>query len=71
MIVAKTDPDPREILENSPLPQLRRLHVDVREHEVIITGQVSSYYMRQLAQDAIRSWVGGRRIINRVEVCRN
>jgi hypothetical protein len=38
---------------------------------VIITGKVSSYYMKQLAQEAVRSSVGDRRLLNRVEVCRN
>ena len=59
---------PREILTASPLPQLRRLVVTVNEAEIVITGRVSSYYMKQLAQEALRSTVGDRRILNHVEV---
>lgn len=62
---------PIEILTASPLPQLRRLVVTVNEAEIVITGRVSSYYMKQLAQEALRPTVGDRRILNHVEVCPN
>lgn len=61
-------PEPAEILVASPLPQLRRLVVTVNDGEVVITGRVSSYYMKQLAQEALRPTLGGRRLLNRVEV---
>ncbi|MCS7022137.1 MAG: BON domain-containing protein [Gemmataceae bacterium] len=60
-----------DVLRNSPLPQLRRLNVIVNEQEVIISGKVTSYYMKQLAQESLRPWLGRRRLINRVEVCRH
>ena len=62
---------PSEVLISSPLPQLRRLVVTVNEAEVVITGRVSSYYMKQLAQEALRPTVGDRRLLNQVEVCPN
>jgi hypothetical protein len=62
---------PSEALSASPLPQLRRLIVTVSEVEVVITGRVSSYYMKQLAQEALRPTLGDRRLLNRVEVCPN
>ena len=46
----------------------RRLVVTVNDAEVVITGRVSSYYMKQLAQETIRSTVGDRRLLNNVEV---
>ena len=61
-------PEPAEVLTASPLPQLRRLVVTVNEVEVVITGRVSSYYMKQLAQEALRPTLGDRRLLNRVEV---
>lgn len=67
--VLVAEPEPAEILTTSPLPQLRRLVVTVSEGEVVITGQVSSFYFKQLAQETIRPSVGRRRILNRVEVC--
>ena len=62
---------PSEVLTASPLPQLRGLVVTVNESEVVITGRVSSYYMKQLAQEALRPTLGDRRLLNRVEVCPN
>jgi osmotically-inducible protein OsmY len=63
-------PEPIEVLTASPLPQLRRLVVTVNEGEVVITGRVNSYYMKQLAQETVRPVLGHRQLRNRVEVCR-
>lgn len=63
--------DPADALSNSPLPQLRRLEVAVSDGEVLITGRVGSYYLKQMAQEAVRPAVGRRRLVNRVEVCPN
>lgn len=62
--------EPADVLSVSPLPQLRRLAVCVSEEEVVITGQVSSFYMKQLAQETVRPTLGDRRLLNLVEVCR-
>ena len=56
------------MLRQSQLPDLRRLHVEETEFEVIITGVVSSYYLKQLAQETIRAAVGQRSLRNRVVV---
>ena len=64
-------PEPAAVLTQSPLPQLRRLVVTVSDGTVVITGRVTSYYMKQLAQEAVRPALGSRRLLNRVEVCRN
>jgi hypothetical protein len=57
-----------EALEQSPLPDLRYLHVAESESEVIITGKVSSYYLKQLAQETVRPALGARRLLNKVVV---
>jgi hypothetical protein len=64
-------PEPTEVLLSSPLPQLRHLVVSVNDSEVVITGRVTSYYLKQLAQEAIRPTLGHRRLLNRVEVSRS
>jgi hypothetical protein len=56
------------ILRQSPLPDLRRLLVEETEFEVIISGTVSSYYLKQLAQETIRTALARRRLRNRVVV---
>jgi hypothetical protein len=58
-----------DVLTASPLPQLRRLVVTATDEEIVITGRVSSYYMKQLAQEALRTAIGDRRLLNQVEVC--
>ena len=55
-------------LKQSPLPDLRRLHVEESEFEVILTGVVTSYYLKQLAQETVRPALGQRRLRNRVVV---
>jgi hypothetical protein len=60
--------EPSDALTASPLPQLRRLVVTATDDEVVITGRVSSYYLKQLAQETIRSVLGERRLLNQVEV---
>jgi hypothetical protein len=62
-------PEPAELLVSSPLWQLRRLVVTASDTEVVITGQVSSYYLKQLAQETIRPTLGHRTLLNQVEVC--
>lgn len=62
-------PEPAEVLTASPLPQLRRLVVTATDREVVITGRVSSYYLKQLAQEALRAALGDRTLRNQVEVC--
>ena len=58
------------VLSSSPIPELRRLAVVESESEVVLEGRVSSYYLKQMAQESIRSVLGQRRLSNRVEVRR-
>jgi hypothetical protein len=62
-------PEPAVALTSSPLGQLRRLVVTSNAHQVIITGQVSSYYLKQMAQETVRPHLGTRTLLNHVEVC--
>ena len=56
------------LLRQSPLPDLRRLHIEEDEFEVVISGVVPSYYLKQLAQETIRAGIGERQLRNRVAV---
>lgn len=58
-----------EALASSPHEHLRQLVVTVSEGEVILTGRVPSYYLKQMAQEAVRPTLGRRRLLNRIEVC--
>ena len=48
--------------------EIRRVNCEIRQGVLVIHGQVSSYYLKQLAQESIRSLAGVIRIVNRLEV---
>jgi hypothetical protein len=55
-------------LRNSPIPALRKLSVEEGETTITIQGKVSSFYLKQLAQETILPLVEGRELFNRVQV---
>jgi hypothetical protein len=55
-------------LRRSPLPALRKLALSESDTTVTIQGQVSSYYLKQLAQETILPLLDGRQLLNRVQV---
>jgi hypothetical protein len=57
-------------LRHSPIPALRKLSLEEGETTVIIQGKVSSFYLKQLAQETILPLVDRRELFNRVQVVR-
>jgi hypothetical protein len=57
-------------LHRSPLPPLRKLTLEETEEAVIIHGKVSSYYLKQVAQETIMPLIAGRKLVNRTVVVR-
>ena len=57
-----------EVLRQSSQPLLRRLNVYESTEEVILAGTLPSYFLKQVAQETIRPVLGGRRLLNRIEV---
>jgi hypothetical protein len=57
-------------LRQSPIPALRKLVVEETETTIAISGSVSSYYLKQLAQETLMPVLGGRELLNRVSVVR-
>jgi hypothetical protein len=55
-------------LSKSSHPALRHLSVEDNEGNLIISGKVSSYYLKQLAQETIMPCREGLRLVNRVDV---
>jgi hypothetical protein len=55
-------------LKNSFYPALRLLSVERSEETLIISGKVTTYYLKQLAQEAIMPVRGPMRLENRVAV---
>ena len=56
------------LLRDNPVNDLRRLEVLESDDEIVITGIVSSYYLKQMAQEAVRPALGSRRLRNNVLV---
>jgi hypothetical protein len=55
-------------LDNSPFHELRLLRVEPRDDAISITGCVSSFYHKQLAQEAVRSVCMGVPLVNAIHV---
>jgi osmotically-inducible protein OsmY len=58
----------QSILANSPIPALRRISVTQAPGALVLSGSVSSYYCKQLAQEAVRAVARDRKVINRIRV---
>jgi hypothetical protein len=59
-----------QALRQSPIPALRQLALEETDLVVVIQGRVSSYYLKQLAQETILPVLQGRQLLNRVLVVR-
>jgi hypothetical protein len=57
-------------LRQSPIPALRKLSVEETAAAVVISGSVSSYYLKQLAQETLMPYLNGRALHNDVLVVR-
>lgn len=57
-----------DILRNSTMIDLRRLHVVESDGEIVLTGNVHSYYLKQLAQELLLPVLGDRFLRNRIKV---
>ncbi len=55
-------------LAKSPFYELRELHVEQRDDALWISGCVSRFYHKQLAQEAVRSVCADMRVINSIRV---
>ena len=55
-------------LANSPFFELHELQVEQRDGTLFISGNVSSFYHKQLAQEVVRSVCKGIEVTNSIEV---
>lgn len=60
-----------QALRQSPIPALRKLRVEETENGVVLSGNVSSYYLKQMAQETVLPVLGPCGLNNQVEVVRN
>lgn len=55
-------------LRKSPHAALRQLSCTDEDGVLVLHGQASSYYLKQLAQESIADLKGAIQIVNRIEV---
>lgn len=60
--------DLKRVLAQSSYPDLRRLRITASENIVTLSGIVPSFFLKQVAQESLRTCLGGRRLINNVVV---
>ena len=58
----------RTALANSPIFDLRELRVEMFRDALVISGTVSSFYHKQLAQEVVRTASDGTELVNTIHV---
>ena len=58
----------KKMLHESPFHALRMLEVEQVGEQVMLKGHVDSFFLKQLAQETVRSATRGIEMINRVDV---
>ena len=61
-------PRAQTALAGSPIYELRDLQVEQRDGILMISGSVSSFYHKQLAQEVVRSVCRGIEVVNSIDV---
>jgi len=61
-------PRAQRALASSPIQALRELRVEELDEGLLIRGWVSSFYHKQLAQEAVRAVAEGISVVNSVDV---
>ena len=61
-------PRAQEALTASPVFALRDLRVEQRGERLLISGSVSSFYHKQLAQEVVRTVAGKCEVVNSIRV---
>jgi hypothetical protein len=61
-------PRAQKALSASPVFALRELRVDQKDDQLMISGHVSSFYHKQLAQEVVRAVAEGIEVVNSVKV---
>ena len=61
-------PRAQNALHASPFYPLRELHVEQTADTLVISGSVSSFYHKQLAQEVVRGVAEGIEVVNSIHV---
>jgi len=64
----EAQPRAQTALASSPIYDLRELQVEQRNGSLVISGRVSSFYHKQLAQEVVRTVCQDIELINSIRV---
>ena len=67
-LINDVQPRAQSALASSPVFELRYLNVEQCDDTLLISGSVSSYYHKQLAQEVVRSVCEGIDVVNSIHV---
>ncbi len=59
----------KKMLNESPFHPLRGLQVEPLGDRVLLLGEVESFFLKQLAQETVRTATRGIEMVNNVAVC--
>ncbi len=59
----------KKMLTESPFPALRMLQVEQLGDQVLLLGNVESFFLKQQAQETVRTATRGIEMVNKVAVC--
>jgi hypothetical protein len=68
IVAREVQPRAQKALSASPIFALRELRVDQKDNRLLISGLVSSFYHKQLAQEVVRAVAEGIEVVNSVNV---
>ncbi len=66
--ISDAQPRAQAALTDSPFYELRDLHVEEHDGALLLSGVVSSFYHKQLAQEVVRSVCRDIEVINAIRV---
>lgn len=64
--IEELQPRAQAALVNSPFYELRGLQVEWRDDALLLSGRVSSFYHKQLAQEVVRSVCSDTNVVNSI-----
>ena len=67
-VLDEVQPRAQAALCNSPFYELRKLQVEQRNDALLLSGCVSSFYHKQLAQEVVRSVGSDMTVVNSIHV---
>jgi len=68
LTVKDIQPRAQEALQASPIFALREVRVEQTGESLLLSGRVSSFYHKQLAQEVVRAVANGVEVVNTIDV---